>query len=255
LAAVDVSDALFLAAAGLLGGGVNAVAGGGSLIVFPAFVATGYGTLAANVTNSLAQWPGYLGGVVGFRPDLAGQRRRLATLSTVAAAGSAAGCAALLLTPSAAFDTVVPFLVLAASLLLAFQPRIRRLVGPPAPGEADNLRLLLPVVFLAGGYGGYFGGALGVILIGVLALTVHDTIGRINAVKAGLSLVVASVTVVAFGLFGPVNWAGVAVVAPAALVGGYLGARVARRLSDRVLRWCVVVFGVTVSVLLYLRAH
>src|SRR5437016_4924883 len=106
LAPVDLSDGLFLAAAGLLGGGVNAIAGGGSLIVFPAFVATGYGTLAANVTNSLAQWPGYLGGVAGFRPELAGQRHRLATLSAVAAAGSAAGCAALLLTPPGAFDTV-----------------------------------------------------------------------------------------------------------------------------------------------------
>jgi uncharacterized membrane protein YfcA len=255
LAAVNVSDALFLAAAGLLGGGVNAIAGGGSLIVFPALIATGYGTLAANVTNSLAQWPGYLGGVVGFRPDLAGQRRRLLALSAVAAAGSAAGCAVLLLTPSEAFDTVVPFLVLAASLLLALQPRIARLVATPQPGGPDNLRVLLPAIFVAGGYGGYFGGALGVILIGVLALTVHDSLRRINALKAALSLVVASVTVVAFGLFGPVNWAGVAVVAPAALVGGYLGARIARRMPDRVLRWCVVGFGVTVAVLLYLRSR
>lgn len=252
---MTASDALFLAVAGLLGGGINAIAGGGSLIVFPAFVATGYGTLAANVTNSLAQWPGYLGGVAGFRPDLAGQRGRLMALSGVAAAGSLVGCAVLLLTPSDAFDTVVPFLVLGASLLLAFQPRIKRLVATPAEGAPDNLRVLLPVTFLAGGYGGYFGGALGVILIGALSLTVHDGIRRINAVKAVLSLVVASVTVVVFGLFGPVNWAGVAVVAPAAMVGGYVGARIARRLSDRVLRWCVVGFGVTVAVLLYLRGR
>jgi uncharacterized membrane protein YfcA len=108
-------------------------------------------------------------------------------------------------------------------------------------------------MFVAGGYGGYFGGALGVILIGVLSLTVHDSLRRVNAVKGALSLVVSSVTLLAFGLFGPVNWAGVAVVAPAALVGGYGGARLARRLDDRVLRWCVVVFGVTVAVLLYLR--
>ena len=252
---MTVSDPLCLIAAGLLGGAVNAVAGGGSLIVFPAYVATGYGTLAANVTNSLAQWPGYLGGVAGFRPDLVGQRRRIVALSGVAAAGAAGGCAVLLLTPAEAFDAVVPFLVLAASLLLALQPRIRRLVRAPEQGGPDNLAVLLPVTFLAGGYGGYFGGALGVILIGVLSLTVHDSIRRINAVKAVLSLVVASVTVVVFGLFGPVNWAGVAVVAPATLVGGYVGARVARRLSDRVLRWCVVVFGVTVAVLLYLRGR
>jgi uncharacterized membrane protein YfcA len=250
---VDPSDGLFLAAAGLLGGAVNAVAGGGSLIVFPAYVATGYGTLAANVTNSIAQWPGYLGSVVGFRDELAGQRRRVLSLSVAATVGSVAGCAVLLLTPPSAFDAVVPFLVLLAALLLAVQPRIARLVARPAPGGPDNLRLLLPVMFVAGGYGGYFGGALGVILIGVMSLTVHDALRRINAVKGALSLVISSVTLLAFGLFGPVNWAGVAVVAPAALVGGYGGARIARRLDDRVLRWCVVVFGVTVAVLLYLR--
>jgi uncharacterized protein len=312
---VQVRDALFLAGAGLLGGGINAVAGGGSLIVFPAYVAVGYSTLVANVTNSVAQWPGYVGGVAGFRPDLAGQRRRLGVLAVAAAAGSVAGCAVLLLTPPTAFDAVVPFLVLAASLLLALQPRIRRLVRVPSqaasndalpanappddagpgkagpddarpdntnPGDAspdnvvpgsagphhtgphhtgpdrtspDNMAVLLPVTFLAGGYGGYFGGALGVILVGVLSLTVQDSLRRINAAKAVLSLVVASVTVVAFGLFGPVNWVGVAVVAPATLVGGYLGAHLARRLPDRVLRWCVVCFGVTVAILLYLHGR
>jgi uncharacterized membrane protein YfcA len=264
LAAVQVSEALFLAAAGLLGGGINAVAGGGSLIVFPAYVAVGYSTLTANVTNSLAQWPGYLGGVAGFRPDLTGQRSRLSVLAVAAAAGSVAGCALLLLTPPSAFDAVVPFLVLAASLLLALQPRIKGLVrgssrsspnGAAGHATPDNLAVLLPVTFLAGGYGGYFGGALGVILIGVLSLTVHDSLPRVNAAKAVLSLVVASVTVVAFGLFGPVNWLGVAVVAPATLVGGYLGAHLARRLSDRVLRWCVVCFGITVAILLYLRGR
>jgi uncharacterized protein len=147
----------------------------------------------------------------------------------------------------------VPFLVLAASLLLAVQPQIRKVITPPE--DRDNLRLLLPVMFVAGAYGGYFGGALGVILIGTLALTVHDSLRRINAAKSVLSLVIATVTVLIFAVFGPVNWAGVAVVAPAALVGGYLGARVARRMPDQVLRWCVVVFGVTVAVLLYLRAH
>jgi len=285
LAAVQVSEALFLAAAGLLGGGINAVAGGGSLIVFPAYVAIGYDTLVANVTNSLAQWPGYVGGVAGFRPDLTGQRSRIRVLAVAAAAGAVAGCAVLLLTPPSAFDMVVPFLVLAASLLLALQPRIRRLARPggqasqdnagpdnagpdkagpdkggpgnagPDNGGPDNMAVLLPVTFLAGGYGGYFGGALGVILVGVLSLTVHDSLRRINAAKAVLSLVVASVTVVAFGLFGPVSWLGVAVVAPATLVGGYLGAHLARRLPDRVLRWCVVCFGVTVAVLLYLHGR
>jgi uncharacterized protein len=253
LAPVQLSHALVLAGAGLVGGGVNAIAGGGSLIVFPAFVATGYGTLAANVTNSVAQWPGYVGVVAGLKEDLAGQRGRMLALTGVAALGSVAGCVLLLATPASAFDAVVPFLVLAASLLLAVQPQIRKRVQPPE--DHDNLRVLLPAMFVAGGYGGYFGGALGVILIGTLALTVHDSLRRINAAKSVLSLVISTVTVVIFAIFGPVNWAGVAVVAPAALVGGYGGARIARRMPDQVLRWCVVVFGVTVAAILYLRAH
>lgn len=249
---MSLPDALLLVAAGLLGGAVNSVAGGGSLIVFPAFLAVGYDKLAANVTNSVAQWPGYAGGVAGFRSELAGQRSRAIRLGSVAVLGAAVGSAVLLVAPPGAFDVVVPFLVLFASVLLAFQPRIATLVGPPQPGQQDA-RALYPALFLGGVYGGYFGGALGVILIGVLALTVHAPLRRINALKTVLSLIVSTVGVVAFGLFGPVDWAGVAVVAPSTLVGGFLGARVARRLNDRVLRACVVGFGVAVSILLYLR--
>ncbi|HYT10752.1 MAG TPA: sulfite exporter TauE/SafE family protein [Mycobacteriales bacterium] len=250
---MGVTDALLLAGSGLLGGAVNAIAGGGSLIVFPTLVAAGYGTLVANVTNSVALWPGYVGGVVGFRQELVGQRGRVVSLAAAAIVGAAIGCGLLLATPASAFDTVVPFLVLAASLLLAVQPRIAGLVGPPTEDHRDSARVLYPTVGLASVYGGYFGGALGVILLGVLALTVHDSLRRLNALKAVLSLVVASVTLVVFGLFGPVDWVAVAVIAPASLLGGFLGAKVARRLDDRVLRWAVVVFGVLVAVLLFLR--
>ncbi len=252
---MQVTEALLLAGAGLLAGAVNAVAGGGSLILFPALIATGYGTLAANVTNSVALWPGYAGGVAGFREELAGQRGRVLSLSLTAATGAAVGCVLLLATPPSAFDVVVPFLVLAASLLLAVQPRVASLVGPPSEDHRANAKVLYPAVGLAAVYGGYFGGALGVILLGVLALTVRDSLRRLNGLKAALSLVVASVTVVAFGLFGPVDWAAVAVVAPAALAGGFLGAKVARRLNDRALRWAVVGFGIVVAILLFVRGR
>ncbi len=251
---MDVADAVFVATAGFVGGAVNAVAGGGSLIVFPALVASGFGTLAANVTNSVALWPGYLGGVLGFRSELAGQRGRAGALSVVSAVGGGAGCALLLTTPASAFDLIVPFLVLFASLLLAAQPRVGLLVRRPAADHRDSRRVLYPAALLAAVYGGYFGGALGVILLGTLALTVADTLRRLNALKGVLQLVVATVTVIAFGLFGPVDWVAVAVVAPASLAGGFFGARVARRLDDRVLRWCVVALGVVVAALLLVRA-
>ena len=247
---MQIGDGLLTAGAGLVAGGINAIAGGGSLLLFPALVVAGYGTLAANVTNSVALWPGYVGGVAGFRTELAGQRRRLIGLSLVAAGGAVAGCVLLLSTPEGAFDVVVPFLVLLASLLLAVQPRVKELVG-----GGTRPRVLYPAVGLAAVYGGYFGGALGVILLGTLALTVQDSLRRLNAVKAVLSLVVSTVTVVAFGIFGPVDWVAVAVIAPAALVGGFLGAKLARRLDDELLRRGVVVFGIVVAVLLYLRSR
>jgi uncharacterized protein len=251
---VHVAEAAFIAAAGFVGGGVNAVAGGGSLIVFPALVATGFGTLPATVTNSVGMWPGYAGGVAGYRPELAGQRGRVRRLAAVAVGGSAVGSALLLVTPGEAFDLIVPFLVLLASLLLAAQPRISRLVGEPSPHAPHGGPALYLGVALASVYGGYFFGALGVILLGTLALTLHDTLRRLNALKSTLSLVIATVAVVAFGLFGPVDWAAAGIVAPASLAGGLVGARLARRLDDRPLRWCVVAFGVTVAAILLVRA-
>jgi uncharacterized protein len=241
---------VFLLLAGLVAGGVNAVAGGGSLLVFPALLAVGFPPLTANVTNSVAQWPGYLGNVAGARRELAGQRRRILATSAVAVAGSAVGCVLLLTLPGAVFDTVVPVLVLLASVLMALSPRIKRWIGTPEPGTPDRTAVLLPAVFLAAVYGGYFGGALGVILIATLTLCAHDELVRLNALKGLLSLVIASVTVVIFALGAPVDWLAVALLAPTTLVGGFLGAKLARRLPEPVLRWSVVVLGVAVGVYL-----
>lgn len=243
---------LFLLAAGFLAGAVNAVAGGGSLLVFPALLAAGLPPLAANVTNSVAQWPGYAGIVLGVRPELTGQRARVLSTAGVAAAGSGLGCALLLALPGAVFDAVVPALVLLASVLMAAAPRIRRWIGDPEPGAPDRRAVLLPAVFLASVYGGYFGGALGVILIAVLTLCAHDSLVRLNAAKGALSLVIATVTVAVFALGAPVHWSAVALIAPSTLAGGYLGARLARRLPEPVLRWSVVVLGVGVAAYLWM---
>ncbi|MGQ0575572.1 MAG: sulfite exporter TauE/SafE family protein [Pseudonocardia sp.] len=241
---------VFLLVAGLLAGAVNAVAGGGSLLVFPALLAVGFPPLAANVTNSVAQWPGYLGIVAGARRDLRGQRRRALLTSSVGVVGSAIGCALLLVLPSDVFDTVVPVLVLAASALLAAQPWIKRWIGAPEPDAPDRNLALLPAVFVAAIYGGYFGGALGVILIATLALCAHDGLVRLNALKGLLSLVIASVTVVIFAVAAPVDWVAVALLAPTTLAGGFLGAKLARRLPENVLRWGVVALGFAVGIYL-----
>ncbi|MGY1844048.1 sulfite exporter TauE/SafE family protein [Modestobacter sp. SYSU DS0875] len=246
-------DLLIAAGVALLAGGVNSIAGGGSLILFPVLVALGLGTVAANVTNSIAQWPGYIGGVLGFRREYAGQRRRLVAFAVVAVLGGTVGSILLLTLPSEAFDTIVPVLVLLASLLLLAQPLITRRVRRAADEtRTRDAAWVYVALFLATVYGGYFGGALGVILVGVLGLG----LGRLklaNAMKSAVATVTATVTVVVFGLFGPVAWAYVAVCAPASLLGGYLGARVATRIPTTPLRVLIVVFGVAVSIYLFLR--
>jgi uncharacterized membrane protein YfcA len=238
----------FLLVAGLVAGAVNAVAGGGSLLVFPALLAVGLPPLNANVTNSIAQWPGYLGNVAGQRRELVGQGRRIVLTSAVAVVGAAVGCVLLLLLPQSVFDAVVPVLVLLASVVMALGPWLKRKIGSPEEGAGDRMGVLLPAVFLAAVYGGYFGGALGVILISTLSLLAHDRLVRLNALKGLLSLVVATVTVLVFSLRAPVDWLAVALLAPTTLVGGFLGARVARRLPENVLRWCVVLLGVAVGI-------
>jgi uncharacterized membrane protein YfcA len=250
---VSAVDLLIAAAVAFLAGVMNSIAGGGSLILFPTLVALGLPTVAANVTNSVAQWPGYLGGIFGFRGEYAGQRGRIIRFGIVAVLGGLAGSILLLTTPSSAFDVVVPVLVLLASLLLAVQPllttRLRRAEEGARRREPAWVYVAL---FLATVYGGYFGGALGVILVGVLGVALQR-LKLANALKSVLAAVTATVTLVVFGLFGPVHWDVVAVAAPASLIGGFLGARIATRIPTTPLRVLIVVFGVAVSIYLFLR--
>jgi uncharacterized membrane protein YfcA len=250
---VSAAALLIAAAVAFLAGAINSIAGGGSLILFPTLVALGLPTVDANVTNSVAQWPGYIGGIFGFRQELAGQRGRILRFGVAAVLGGLVGSVLLLTTPSSAFDVVVPVLVLLASLLLAVQPLLTsRLRRADDDGRTGDPVWLYAALFLATVYGGYFGGALGVILVGVLGLALHR-LKLANALKSVLSAITATVTVVVFGLFGPVHWLVVAVAAPASLVGGFLGARVATRIPATPLRVLIVAFGVAVSIYLFLR--
>ncbi|GAB3350851.1 sulfite exporter TauE/SafE family protein [Modestobacter lapidis] len=250
-APVSAVDLLIAAGVALLAGVINSIAGGGSLILFPVLVALGLGTVAANVTNSIAQWPGYIGGVLGFRKEYGGQRSRLIRFSVVGVLGGATGSVLLLTTPSEAFNTVVPILVLLASLLLAVQPLLtKRLKRAEDGARRQDPVWLYVALFLATVYGGYFGGALGVILVGVLGVGLHR-LKLANAMKSAISMVTATVTLVVFGIFGPVAWEYVAVCAPASLVGGFLGAKLATRIPTTPLRVMIVVFGVAVSIYLW----
>lgn len=245
------ADIALLCGAGLLGGLVNSLAGGGSLLVFPALVATGLGTVAANVTNSVALWPGYVGTLVGLGSLVNTQVQRSRELAVVACAGAAAGCALLLLTPARTFTVVVPFLVIGASILVGAQPAIAGRIGA---SHTSRPRALVVGVGAGAVYGGYFGGGLGVILLAVIGLTISMPLRETNVLKSIISLIVATVALVAFSVFGPVHWMQVAIVAPTALLGGVLGGRLAAVVNERVLRIAIVVFGMVIGVWLAVRA-
>jgi uncharacterized protein len=251
---MDLPEVLLLLAAGLAAGTVNAIAGGGSLITFPALLAVGLAPVPANVSNSVAVFPGYLSSVAGSWRDLP-SRRRLLPLVPTAVLGTAAGCALLLATPARAFEVVVPFLVLGATAVLAFQDQLRRVVGHPHERSPRRRTLALQAIVALGSvYGGYFGAALGVMLVAGIALVVESTLARVSAIKNLLSAIVGMTTLVVFALFGPVNWAAAAVLVPATVVGGYTGARLVRRLPSAVLKAVIVVFGTAIGLLLLYRA-
>jgi uncharacterized membrane protein YfcA len=234
-------------------GAVNAVAGGGSLLSFPVLVATGLTPLSANVTNTVSQLPGYLSIVEGYRPDLRGQGPRIRALTGPALAGALAGVALLALGGEDTFEAVVPWLILGACVLLGVQPRLKaRLQARDEERTGLSLPLVLAVAAGAA-YASYFGAAAGVLLLAIMAIGISDRLQRLNALNRYIVLIANAIAVPALVLVAPVDWPSVAVLAPATLVGGAVGARFARRLPDNVLRAAVIVLGVGVAVWLLVR--
>lgn len=250
---LGVGSLIMLALAGFVAGAINAAAGGGSLITFPALIAAGYPPLIANVTNNVAVLPGYVTGAWGYRANLRGQRRRIVPLAVVSAFGSIVGVGLILVSSQGAFESVVPFLVLAACALLAAQPVIGRRLGERTGAHGRPGIGSLVAQTLAAVYGGYFGAALGVAVIALLGVFFDDTLQRLNALKALLQLVIGAAAALGFALLTPVAWGAAAIVGPASLAGGLVGARLARRVSDPVLRGGIVAYGVAAAIWLFLR--
>jgi uncharacterized protein len=253
---MSIEEIVGLSLAAVAAGVVNAVAGGGTLISFPALIAAGYPARTANVTNTVALWPGYLGGSLAYRPELTLQRARIARLFPATVAGALAGSALLLATPEDTFESIAPFLVLFASIVMAFQQRLAGFAlrrGLNSRG-GDHVPPALHLVVLGGAvYGAYFGAALGILLLAFLAILLPDDLQHSNALKGMLSLMINAVAVFYFAAFGPVQWGPALLMAACALAGGYLGVYVARAIGDVWLRRAVVVFGVIVAVVLFIR--
>lgn len=251
---VDPLDLLFVAMAGIAAGIINAVAGGGTLVSFPVMTAAGLPAVTANVTNTVAIWPGMVGGIYAQRRDFAGQSRRLWIAMPAAAVGGVIGGVWLLRTGESTFRALVPYLILLAAALLAAQDRLRAwLISPHLHARRTTIATLGLPVAAAAVYGGYFGAGLGVILLATLGLVVEDTLTRLNAMKQAIALAANLAAAVYFLFSGQVIWPVVVVMAIGALTGGALGGTIAGRVSARTLRAVVVSVALIAAAVYFVR--
>lgn len=258
---MQVWDAALVALSGVAAGALNAVAGGGTLVAFPALLATGMAARTANIVSTLGLVPGYAGGSVAYRQELADQGARVRALIVVAALGGAAGAVVLLVTSDHAFRVIVPYLLLASSALLLAQRRVGQMVGRrrpahPAAGVEAGRAVGIEAqagVFMSGVYGSYFGAGLGVLLLALLGMFLDDDLQRLNALKGLLSLLINAVSVVIFVFSGHVAWWYTAILALTTWAGGWAGAHTARRARPGALRVGVAALGTVVGVVLLIR--
>ncbi len=237
-----------LVLAGFGAGLFNGVAGGGTLISFPVLLALGYPALVANVTSTVGIWPGYLGGIAGFRREIAEQRDRFVVLAPLTVVGAAVGAVLLLTTPSSAFTRLAPWLVLFASALFALGPLLNRWLGDDDGANRTRPVALWAGMFLAAVYGGYFGAAMGVIILAVLGLALPDTLARASGIRAVLSVLANGVAAIVFIVHGHLQWGAAGLLAIGCLVGGYVGAVAARRLPAPALRVIVIAIGLATGI-------
>jgi uncharacterized membrane protein YfcA len=248
VAHLDPPGLVLLAGAAFLAGVVNAVAGGGTLISFPALLLVGVPPITANVTSTVGLFAGYASGSVAYRSELSVQAARVRVLGAISVAGAV--CGAVLLTHSSpsTFSSIVPWLILFASGLLLVQPLVASRVTARRPQGEDHRSPLLGACQFAGAvYGAFFGAGLGVMTLAVLGLFIRDSLQRINALKGLLALIINVVAAAYFALFGPVVWTAAAVMAPASIAGGFAGVALAKRMQQRVMRGVIVAFGLAVA--------
>jgi uncharacterized membrane protein YfcA len=283
----DLLQALAIFAAGLAAGTINTVVGSGTLITFPTLLAFGYPPVVANVSNNVGLVPGVASGVVGYRAELAGQRRRVLRLGTASLSGGLLGAILLLVLPADAFKSIVPVLIGIALVMVVFQPRLAKWVAARQRSKADGDRrptagtaprpagaagtvgvldtaaqdtsppdtsiaiggpVLWVLVFLAGIYGGYFGAAQGVLLLGLMGVAFTDSMQRINGVKNVLAGLVNGIAAVVFVIATHVDWGAAGLIAAGSIIGGQVGARAGRKLPPWGLRVLIICVGVAALV-------
>ena len=245
-------ETVVIVVAAVIAGMINSIAGGGTLISFPALLWIGRDPIIANATNTVALWPGSFAGMVGFRRELASIRRMFLLLTLPALAGGIVGALLLLKTPSFLFERIVPILILAATLLLAAQEMITRHLPheEPTPGW---IVFVFVFQFFVGVYGGYFGGGMGILMLAALGLIGLTDMHQMNGLKNLLAICINGIAAIYFAIYGAVAWRDALIMAAGAVAGGFLGAHIARRLGRQFVRRTVVVIGLVMTVALFLR--
>ena len=256
---MSLLEAIAIGLAGLAAGTINTVVGSGTLITFPTLLAFGVPPVTANVSNTVGLVPGSLSGAIGYRRELVGQRARVLRIGVASLIGGVLGAVLLLVLPEGAFSAIVPVLVGLGILLVVFQPRINRWVAARHEqlGLAPRDPVLgawwvWPAVLVAGMYGGYFGAAQGVLLMGIMGVGIPETLQRLNGLKNVLAMIVNGVAGLLFVFVADVDWRIVALIGGGSVIGGQLGATVGRRLPPAVLRAVIVVVGLVALVVFLL---
>jgi hypothetical protein len=241
---VNVWQSIVVFVAGIAAGGINTVVGSGTLITFPVLLGVGLPPVVANVSNTVGLFPGSFVGAYGYRAELVGQRNRAIALSSASVIGAIIGAVLLLVLPADAFNAVVPVLIAIGLLLVIFGRKLTAWLLSRGQETTEETTAWLWLATLGTGiYGGYFGAAQGIIMIGLFGLMLTETLQRTNALKNVLTGLVNLVAAVVFVITTHVNWTAAVLIAVGSAIGGLLGARVGRRLSPTVLRGVIVVVG------------
>ena len=239
-----------IALAAFFAGILNAIAGGGSFLTLPALIYIGIPPIPANATSAVAVFPGYLSSTFGFMREIKTfDRKQLIQLITLTCIGGLAGAILLLTTPSDIFRSLIPWLLLFATILFAMGERISRWLNRPAhlQGKSNPLAVLLVSV-----YGGYFNGGLGIILLALFSSMGFRDLNLMNGLKNGLSFLLSAVSVTAFAIAGVVHWPEAIVMMVTATIGGYVGARLARRLPASWVKHFVVAVGALMTLAFFI---
>lgn len=243
-------DIVIICTAAFLAGGLNAIAGGGSFLTFPALVFIGIPAIPANATSAVAVFPGYLSGALGFSREIRSfDRKLLFTLLALSVIGGIAGALLLLVTPSQVFSFVVPWLLLIATVLFTFDRQIRRWVAAERTGGIGATMATLAVTT----YGGYFNGGMGIVLLSLLSGLGYRDINLMNGLKNIMSFILSAASVITFAIAGIVFWQQAVVMMIASTIGGFFGARIARRLPISAVRAIVIFVGLGMTLAFFLR--